>query len=104
MKKLEERFNEAIDGVKEYTRKHSHESNIKTNYPEYKNLVNMGVIALPYLRKRLGKENEIRWEIVLAIRDIIQDSGRSLLFPNEIAGNLEGLENYLKGYLDCYSR
>jgi len=101
MKQLEERFNQIMEGVRVQSKSNEHSSIIKTDFAAYKYLKSIGLPALPYLRRLIGNENEPRWEILLATRDIIQDSGKHFMFPSEMRGNLARLEDYMKGYLDC---
>jgi len=101
MTQLEGRFNQIMKEVRTQSKANDHSSVIKTDFVAYKNLKNLGLPVLPYLRGLIGNENEPRWEILLAARDIIQDSGRSFIFPSEMRGNLVRLEDYMKGYLDC---
>ena len=102
MTQLEERFNQTMEAVRLQAKSNVYSSVIKTDFPAYKDLTNLGLPVLPYLRKLMGRENEPRWEILMATRDIIQDSGNSFLFPSDITGgDLVELESYMKGYLDC---
>jgi len=101
MDRFEERFREVMKSLSEQSSAHDHSSTIKTDFPAYRELTNLGLSALPYLRRIVGDDKAPRWEVLLAIRDIIQDSGESFLYPSEMAGRLERLEDFTKGYLDC---
>ena len=101
MDRLEQKFREVIESVKAQSKNHNHSSTIRTDFPAYRELTSLGISALPYLRRIIGDDNTPRWEVLLAIRDIIQDSGKSFLYPSEMAGRLERLEDFTKGYLDC---
>ena len=93
----QEDFNSVMQKVRQYCEKPEVRcsSRLDFSFPEYQQLVALGIGALPYLRELIGRDNEPRWHVFQACYDILRNNGRCIEFPKEILGRLRSLEAHL---------
>ncbi len=91
-----QKFEKAMEGIREHHQRTRHLSSINTNFPAYRELVALGKDVLPYLQDMMKGSNEPRHHILEATCDILKNSGIDVSFPEQIQGRLSMQRNYLE--------